>query len=50
MGDRPLVSVCVPTFNAEPWIRTTVQSVLDQTHESLELVISDGATKGGQSA
>ena len=42
MGDRPLVSVCVPTFNAEPWIRTTVQSVLDQTHESLELVISDG--------
>ena len=44
MGDRPLVSVCVPTFNAEPWIRTTVQSVLDQTHESLELVISDGGS------
>ena len=44
MGDRPLVSVCVPTFNAEPWIRTTVQSVLDQTHQYLELVISDGGS------
>jgi glycosyltransferase involved in cell wall biosynthesis len=38
------VSVCVPTFNAEPWIRATVQAVLDQTHEHLELVISDGGS------
>ena len=44
MRDRALVSVCIPTFNAEPWIRATVQSVLDQTYERFELVISDGGS------
>ena len=44
MPDQPLVSVCVPTFNAEPWVRAMVQSVLDQTHERFELVISDGGS------
>ena len=50
MGGRPLVSVCIPTFNAEPWIRATVQSVLDQTHEPLELVISDGGSSDATQA
>jgi glycosyltransferase involved in cell wall biosynthesis len=44
IDDQPLVSVCIPTFNAEPWIRSTVESVLAQTHERLELVISDGGS------
>jgi glycosyltransferase involved in cell wall biosynthesis len=40
-----LVSVIIPAFNAEPWIGETLQSVLDQTYEDLEiLVIDDGST------
>jgi glycosyltransferase involved in cell wall biosynthesis len=45
MSQRPpLVSVSVPTYNAEPWIRSTIESVLAQTYERFELVISDGGS------
>jgi len=36
-----LVSVCIPTFNGERFIRQTIQSVLSQSHSNLEVVISD---------
>jgi glycosyltransferase involved in cell wall biosynthesis len=41
---EPLVSVCLPTYNAERWIAFAVESVLAQTHEHFELVVSDGAS------
>jgi glycosyltransferase involved in cell wall biosynthesis len=34
----------MPTYNAERWIRTAIESVLLQTHKRLELVISDGGS------
>lgn len=42
--DAPLVSVVVPAYNAERTIVRTVQSLLRQTHNQLEvLVVDDGS-------
>ena len=37
----PLVSVIVPSYNAEPWIERTLASVLGQTHRHLEVIVVD---------
>jgi glycosyltransferase involved in cell wall biosynthesis len=38
---RPLVSVCMPAHNGERWIEAAIESVLAQTYQNFELVISD---------
>ena len=40
----PRVSVCVPCYRAEPYLRATIRSVLDQTFASWELVLVDDAS------
>lgn len=37
----PLVSVCMPAYNAGAWIAEAIESVLAQTLEDFELVVSD---------
>lgn len=47
MTERVLVSVVLPTFNREAYLRQAVQSVLAQTHEDWELIVlDDGSTDG----
>jgi glycosyltransferase involved in cell wall biosynthesis len=42
---NPEISVIIPAFNAERWLGATITSVLNQTHEDLELiVVNDGST------
>lgn len=42
---RPLVSILIPAYNADRWIRQTIQSALDQTYEPKEIiVVDDGST------
>jgi glycosyltransferase involved in cell wall biosynthesis len=42
--DLPLVSVIIPAYNAEEFIERTLNSVLTQTYQNLEvLVINDGS-------
>ena len=42
--EHPLVSVCMPAFNAERWIGEAIESALAQTWTDFELVVSDNAS------
>lgn len=47
MAHTPLVSVVIPSFNSERYIRQTVESVRRQTLTDLELIaVDDGSTDG----
>ncbi|MCL2027881.1 MAG: glycosyltransferase [Bacteroidales bacterium] len=42
---QPLVSICIPCYNAAPFIGETLQSVLAQTYTNLEIIICDDQSK-----
>ena len=42
--ERPLVSVCVPVYNAERWLAGALESAVAQTYEELEIVVADNAS------
>lgn len=46
----PLVSVCIPIYNHEKYVQETIQSVIDQDYENIELIIIDDGSKDGSSA
>jgi glycosyltransferase involved in cell wall biosynthesis len=42
--DRPLVSICLPVYNGETYAPQAIRSILNQTFEHFELIISDNAS------
>ena len=45
--ELPLVSVCIPAYNNAAYIKETIDSILNQTYQNLELVICDDKSKDG---
>ena len=43
----PTVSVIIPAYNAEPFVRDTVLSALNQTYTDLEVIVVDDGSKDG---
>jgi len=41
---EPLVSICMPAFEAAPWIGEAIESALSQTWENVELIVVDNAS------
>jgi glycosyltransferase involved in cell wall biosynthesis len=42
---NPLVSILIPSYNSEKWIKSTIQSALNQTYKNKEIIIvDDGST------
>lgn len=47
LNEKPLISVIIPVYNVEPYLRQCLDSVVGQTYENLEiLIIDDGSTDG----
>lgn len=40
-SDSPLVTVIIPAYNAEQYIRRAIESILNQTYSHLEILIAD---------
>ena len=44
-GEQPLVSICLPLYNGERYLREALDGIIAQTYRPLELVVSDDRSK-----
>ena len=47
LNKKPMISVIMPAFNAQDYIKEAVDSVLNQTYQDFELIIIDDASTDG---
>ncbi|TCM64368.1 alpha-1,3-rhamnosyltransferase [Acinetobacter calcoaceticus] len=45
VNNQPLVSVVIPSYNHEQYVQDSIQSVIDQAYENIELIIIDDGSK-----
>jgi glycosyltransferase involved in cell wall biosynthesis len=43
-SSKPLVTIGLPVYNGENYISQAIDSILAQTYENFELIISDNAS------
>ncbi len=41
MSDNPLISVVIPVYKVEPYLRECVDSVISQTYKNLDIILVD---------
>lgn len=46
-GERPLLSVCIPTYNRGPWLAERLAVWLESAPPAMEFVVSDNASTDG---
>lgn len=39
-----LVSICIPVYNSERYLKDTLESILNQSYEPIEIILSDNAS------
>jgi glycosyltransferase involved in cell wall biosynthesis len=44
LNEKPLISVGMPVFNEERYLKESIESILSQTYDHFELIISDNAS------
>lgn len=44
-GNNSLVSVIIPAYNHEKYVQETIESIINQTYQNLELIIIDDGSK-----
>lgn len=42
--NKPLVSICIPTYNNARYIGKTLQSIINQTYKNFEIIVMDNAS------
>ncbi|MGD1809758.1 glycosyltransferase family 2 protein [Dapis sp. BLCC M126] len=45
MDKKPLVSICIPTYNGAQFLEIALESALQQTYPSIEIIVSDDDSK-----
>lgn len=48
--NKPLVTIVLTTYNSEKYVAQTIESLIAQTYENLEILISDDESKDGTKA
>jgi alpha-1,3-rhamnosyltransferase len=46
----PLVSVCIPVYNHQDFVRDAVQSIIGQDYQHIELIVIDDGSRDGSAA
>ncbi|GIP21753.1 glycosyltransferase family A protein [Paenibacillus sp. J22TS3] len=46
-NDQPLISVLIPTYNMKNYLKEAVDSLLFQTYENIEIIVSDDCSTDG---
>jgi len=42
--NKPLVSICIPTYNSARFLRESLDSIVNQTYQNKEIIVSDNAS------